>query len=220
MHEYDEISDWYAATRSPDAGVPDVAALAGTLAPGSKILDLGCGNGIPISQFLIRSGFDLFGIDSSQEMIARFRDNCPSAHAECAAIEGSDFFNTTFDAVVAWGVFLHLTPADQEQAVSKVSRVLSSGGKFLFTAGDQEGTAESRMSGVGFRYISLGAAKYRTLLHEHGFDVLDEHSDQWDNYVFISQRRPNKPLHRRAKLVAGSSKVRRPRARALIPHRK
>lgn len=95
MHEYDEISDWYAANRSSDAGVADVAAFARTLAPGSKILDLGCGNGIPISQYLIRSGFDLFGIDSSQEMIVRFRDNCPSAYAECAAIQGSNFFNTT-----------------------------------------------------------------------------------------------------------------------------
>ncbi len=194
MHEYDEISDWYFATRSPEAGVPDVAAFARTLAPGSKILDLGCGTGIPIAQFLIRSGFDVFGIDSSPEMIARFHESCPGAHAQCVPIQSSDFFNTIFDAVVAWGVILHLTPADQELVISKVSRVLRSSGTFLFTGGDQEGTADSRMNGVGFRYISLGAAQYRTLLLAHGFDVLDEHCEQWDNYVFVAQRRPERPV--------------------------
>ncbi len=190
MPEYDEISDWYAGARSSDAGVPDVAAFAGPLAAGAKVLDLGCGNGVPISQILVRSGFEVFGIDNSREMIARFRENCPSTHAQCATIQSSDFFNTMFDAVVAWGLLLHLTPADQEQAISKVSRVLNSGGKFLLTAGAQEGTAESRMNGVGFRYVSLEAVKYRTLLEEQGFDVLDEHSDEWENYVYVVQRRP------------------------------
>lgn len=191
MDEYDEISDWYAANRRSEVGVPDVSALARTLVPGSKILDLGCGNGIPISQYLVRSGFELFGIDSSPKMIARFRRNCPGAHAQCATILDSDFFNTVFDAVVAWGVFLHLAPTEQERAIAKVSRFLRPAGKFFFTAGDQEETAESQMGGVGFHYVSLGAAKYRRVLRENGFDVLDEHRDSWDNDVYVAQKRPN-----------------------------
>ncbi|CAN5321224.1 class I SAM-dependent methyltransferase [soil metagenome] len=194
MDEYDEISDWYAANRRPEVGLQDVSALARTLAPGSKILDLGCGNGIPISQYLVRNGFELFGIDSSHKMLAGFRRNCPGAHCQCATLQNSDFFNTVFDAVVAWGVFLHLTLTEQEQAIAKVSRVLKPAGRFFFTAGNQEGTAESQMDGVGFHYVSLGAAKYRRVLRENGFDLLDEHRDSWDNHVYVAQRLPNRPL--------------------------
>ncbi|MGI8784347.1 MAG: class I SAM-dependent DNA methyltransferase [Acidobacteriota bacterium] len=194
MEEYDEIADWYAANRRPEVGVPDVADFARALAPGSKVLDLGCGNGIPISELLVRSGFELFGIDSSEEMIARFQRTCPGAHVQCASIRDSDFFGAVFDGVVAWGVLFHLSPSDQEEAIAKVSRALTPGGRFLFTAGDQEGTVESEMNGVLFRYLSLGAPRYRTLLGEHEFDLLDEHRDAWDNYVFLAQKRPHLPL--------------------------
>ncbi len=34
------------------------------------------------------------------------------------------FFETTFAAVIAWGVLFHLTPRDQELAIAKVARCL------------------------------------------------------------------------------------------------
>ena len=144
MLEYDRICDWYAKARSPHIGVPDVTALTQRLAPGSKILDLGCGNGVPISRALIQSGFAVFGVDSSKEMITRFTEHCPNAPAECATIQGSEFFHTVLDAAVAWGVLFHLAPADQELAISRVARVLKQDGMFLFTAGAEEGTERVR----------------------------------------------------------------------------
>jgi cyclopropane fatty-acyl-phospholipid synthase-like methyltransferase len=189
MREYDEIADWYASNRDGRTGVADVAAAVRDVTPGAKILDLGCGNGTPIAQFLLNNGFEVFGVDSSHEMIERFRKNCPAAHAECACIQESDLFDTEFDAVVAWGVLFHLTPADQDKAISKVLRVLKPGGTFLFTSGEQEGTAESRMNGVLFHYASQGSANYRTLLNQHGFDLLDEHSDDCANYVYVARKR-------------------------------
>lgn len=63
-------------------------------------------------------------------MIERFRANFPNTPAQYARIRDSDFFNTCFDALIAWGVLFHLTPADQEEAIAKVSRSLKLGGKF------------------------------------------------------------------------------------------
>ena len=189
MDEYDTISEWYSTTRDGDIGVPELSELSRTLPVGSRILDLGCGNGIPMSRFLSGRGFEVFGIDSSEQMIARFRRNCLDAHAQCARIQDSDFFQTRFDAVVAWGVLFHLSASDQELTIVKVAHALRALGKFLFTAGEREGTVESEMQGLRFSYVSLGAEKYRTLLDGHGFDVLDEHSDAWDNYVFIAEKR-------------------------------
>jgi cyclopropane fatty-acyl-phospholipid synthase-like methyltransferase len=188
MREYDKIADWFASNRSEEAGLPDIASFSRNLAPGSKILELGCGHGIPISRFLIQSGFELFAIDSSERMISRFRATFPEAHAKHATIQKSDFFHTSFAAVIAWGVLFHLTGEDQAQAIAKVSDHLAGGGRFLFTAADVEGTEESTMNDVGFRYVSLGSANYRRLLEKSGLALIDEHRDSWDNYVFVAQK--------------------------------
>lgn len=193
MYEYDQISDWYAANRHPAIGVADVMKFAGSLGDSGKILDLGCGNGVPISQTLARMGFDVFGIDSSPEMISQFRTNVPHAHAQCATLQESDFFNAYFDAVVAWGVVFHLTAIDQARVISKVSHHLKYGGKFFFTAGDEKGVTESTMNGVTFRYVSLGSAAYRSLLQENGFEMVAEYRDARDNYVYIAQKLPDTP---------------------------
>lgn len=134
MDEYDKICEWFVSARQANIGVSEVTEFARSLAPGSKILELGCGDGIPISNCLIKNGFNLFVIDSSSMMIDKFRSNFPDVPAQCSRIQDSAFFNTAFDAVVSWGVFFHLTHSDQELAISKISKSLNAGGKFLFTS--------------------------------------------------------------------------------------
>ena len=57
MHEYDLIADWYARDRIHTAGLPEVQALAATLRPGASVLDVGCGNGIPLTKVAGRRRF-------------------------------------------------------------------------------------------------------------------------------------------------------------------
>jgi len=45
---------------------------------GSKILDLGCGAGVPIASYLIRHGYSIVGLDASSNMIDMACDNIPS----------------------------------------------------------------------------------------------------------------------------------------------
>jgi 2-polyprenyl-3-methyl-5-hydroxy-6-metoxy-1,4-benzoquinol methylase len=188
MDEYDKICEWFVSARRPNIGVSEVTEFSLSLSPGSKILELGCGNGIPISNCLINNGFNLFVIDSSSMMIEKFRTSFPNVPAQCSRIQDSDFFNTFFDAVIAWGVFFHLTHSDQELAISKVSKSLNAGGKFLFTAGKEYGASESPMNEVNFSYLSLGSAIYSQLLSKNGMRLLDEHYDEWENYYYIAQK--------------------------------
>jgi cyclopropane fatty-acyl-phospholipid synthase-like methyltransferase len=188
MDGYDTIFDWHIAARRPYIGVSDVAQFVRPLAPGSRVLDLGCGDGIPISQLLLRSGFELFALDSSSRMIERFRANFPDAPAQCARIQDSDFFNTSFDAVVAWGVFFFLAQADQEDAIAKVSKSLRTGGRFLFTSCRERVTWEDTNGGVRFPCTSLGSEEYSRLLQSNRLKLSDEHFDQWDNYYYIAEK--------------------------------
>ncbi len=188
MHEYDQIADWYCSVRNAEVGLAEVETLAQLLTPGARVLDLGCGDGVPISRFLIGKGFDVLGLDSSSGMIARYRANFPHIPTRCLPAQDAEFVAGSFDAVVAWGVLFHLRGAEQAAVIARVATWLAPGGKFLFTSGDVKETAENTMEGVAFRYVSLGAHQYREMLEAAGMHLVKEHADNWENYVYLAQK--------------------------------
>ncbi|MEM9595051.1 MAG: class I SAM-dependent methyltransferase [Acidobacteriota bacterium] len=188
MREYDEIAGWFAAARSPEVGVADLAAFAEALPSEARVLDVGCGDGVPISRWLLREGFDLTALDSSGEMVRRYRTHFPEVPLHHLQVQGASFPPGSFDGVVAWGVLFHLAEADQGETLRRISTWLEPGGRLLFTAGDVRGTVESEMDGVTFRYISLGVDGYQSLLGEAGM-VLERHDqDAWGNTVFFAAK--------------------------------
>lgn len=184
MDEYDLIAAWYVAARSPEVGIADLAALARALPSRSSILDLGCGDGVPISRFLLRERFDVEGLDSSPAMIARYRDNFPGVPARCERVQEADFPAETFEAVVAWGVLFHLPEADQKAVIRKVAGWLKPGGRLLFTSGEVGAATEGEMNGVLFPYVSLGVRGYRDAIESAGMRLEASSFDAWANHVY------------------------------------
>jgi ubiquinone/menaquinone biosynthesis C-methylase UbiE len=191
MHEYDLIADWYASERGDDTGVPEVQDLASSLSPGSRVLDAGCGNGIPITRTLLDYGHQVVGLDSSSEMLERFCANFPQTTAVSGTIESCPFDDSYFDAAIAWGVMFHLKPDAQITAMGSIGRVLKANAPFLFTSGDVDGfeAKESSMNGVTFRYYSFSIENYRRLLSEQGFSLMDVHADEGKNTYYLATKR-------------------------------
>jgi SAM-dependent methyltransferase len=190
VREYDLIADWYAAERSDSTGLPETLSLARSLAPGARVLDIGCGNGIPITRALLSAGHRVTGLDSSREMLARFRVNCPDATSVLGSIESYPLTAAEFDAAVAWGVLFHLTPEEQLRAMANVSQALKKGAPFLFTSGDTDGfePRTGTMNGVTFRYYSFSTANYERLLAEQGMTLVDVHRDEGENTYYLATR--------------------------------
>ena len=190
MHEYDLIADWYASERVDQTGVAEVQGLASSIPPGSRILDAGCGSGIPITRALLDSGHHVVGLDSSSRMLERFRANFPQTPAIEGTIQSCPFADSYFDAAVAWGVMFHLKPDDQIRTIRSIARVLKTHAPFLFTSGDVDGfeAKEGSMNGVTFRYYSFSIENYRRLLSEQGCTLIDVHTDECKNPHYLARK--------------------------------
>jgi SAM-dependent methyltransferase len=190
VREYDLIADWYVSERVDQTGVLEATELALSIPSGSVVVDVGCGNGLPITRALLCAGHRVIGLDSSSAMLTRFRRNCPEAFPVKGVVQHCPFADCVFDAAVAWGVIFHLKPEDAVRAIANISRILKQGGSFLFTAGDVDdfdGT-EGKMNGVVFRYFSYSIDNYRRILGDNGFTLVDFHTDSGNNGYYLAQK--------------------------------
>jgi len=190
MREYDLIAEWYASVRVDSTGVPEVSALASSLPRGSLVLDVGCGNGIPLTKALLSEEHRVVSLDSSGAMLRHFRLNYPAVPAVQATVQSCPFMDAIFDAAVAWGIMFHLNPEDQIRAIANVSRVLRTGAPFLFTSGDEDcfHGKVSNMNGVEFWHFSYSIDTYGRLLRDHGFTLANVHADSGNNTYYLAKK--------------------------------
>jgi len=194
MHEYDLIADWYATERRGPGGVPELESLITSLPQGASVLDVGCGNGVPLTTKLLAAGFTVIGVDSSPRMLERFRTNCPGTLSICAPIQSAEVEGRLFDAAVAWGVLFHLPHDEQRKAIAKIASALKPGGLFLFTSGDEDGDKEGDpMNGVPFHYWSFNVDGYRQILKANCLTLLDVRRDAGQNIYYLARQHGTLP---------------------------
>jgi SAM-dependent methyltransferase len=167
--------------RQSRVGVAVVTDWARQLPPGSDLLDLGCGPGVPRSEPLNARGV-VYAIDASPSLARAYQERFPAAHVACESVEGSALFGRQFDGVLAWGLLFLLAGTVQQEVIRRVAGALKSGGRFLFTAPWQVSTWAD--NSTGRESVSLGAATYRALLAAEGLTLLREHEDEGENHYY------------------------------------
>jgi SAM-dependent methyltransferase len=105
--------------------------LTNHLAPGTTVLELGCGTGY-FTRELARSGGNIVAIDVSPELLEIARANCssPNVRYEIQNAYQLSYADAVFDSVVGSSVLHHL---EIEAALREIYRVLKPGGTMCFT---------------------------------------------------------------------------------------
>ena len=129
---YDQVAEAYLARFGSSAAKLRWAdELARRTAPGGRILDLGCGAGVPVARRLAEQAFAVVGVDISPRQVELARRNVPQAEFILSDFASLALPDDAFDAVAAFFSFNHL-PRDQHAAVLRsIGRWLRPGGVFV-----------------------------------------------------------------------------------------
>ncbi len=183
---YDSISRAYRDDegRSNPATEEDVTRyeswfddLTGMLRPAARVLDLGCGAGLPATKLLVRAGFDVVGVDISHVQIERARELVPGASFIQADMALWDCEHTSFDAVVSLYALIHLPLHDQRGLFLRIRRWLRPNGLLLAIVGDHEWVGIEDYLGVPMFWEHADRATYLEWLEQASLLPV------WDRFV-------------------------------------
>ncbi len=145
-----------------------VDELASLLKPFARVLDLGCGAGVPATKLLAERGFEVVGLDFSHVQIERARKLVPGATFIEADIASWDSEPGSFDAVVTFYALIHVPLSDQQDLFPRIRRWLRPGGLLLAIVGDRKWTGVEDYLGAPMFWEHADAATYLDWLERAG----------------------------------------------------
>ena len=144
-----------------------LARFAAGLADGARVLDLGCGTGEPIARWFKAEGFSVTGVDFSEPMLEIARNRWPDGDWRRADMRDFDL-GETFDGIIAWNSFFHLTADAQRTCIARMAAHLEAGGVLMLTVGPDAGEAQGTVGDEPVYHASLSPAEYATCLEANG----------------------------------------------------
>lgn len=175
---YDRVADAYThryAERSSDVYRDWLIEVVRYVPRGSRVLDLGCGNGVPVAQSLA-ADFSVVGVDISSAQVARARLAVPTAEFYCADMTRLGLPENSFGAIIALYSIIHVPLVEQRDLFRSISAWLKPAGCLLAVVGQTAWTGiEEHWLGVDqakMYWSHADAETYERWLVELDFELL------------------------------------------------
>ncbi len=154
---------------------------------GNKILDFGCGNGIPYDRFLVNQGFNLTGIDISEKHILSARKK---VNATFILGDFSEYkFKEKYDAIVSFFAIFHIPRTEHKSLLKKMHSLLKKNGLILITLGASDMKCDvENFVGSKMAWSSYSIEKNKKLVEACGFEIifsLDDNRYENERHLWI-----------------------------------
>ena len=143
----------------------------------ARILDLGCGAGVPADRWLADAGFEVIGLDISEVQIERARALVPLATFERGDLATFEVEPGSLDAVISFYALIHVPLEDQRELFPRIVGWLRLGGLLMVIVGSERWTGVEDYLGVPMFWDHADAATYVSWLRDEGLDIL------WQRFI-------------------------------------
>jgi 2-polyprenyl-3-methyl-5-hydroxy-6-metoxy-1,4-benzoquinol methylase len=171
---YNKIAYRYLAQRTQDS--EDVRLLSDfvkRLPANAKVLDAGCGAGIPIS-LILSERFHVVGVDFSQAQIELAKKNVLNAEFLCEDMTKLSFPENTFDGITSYYAIIHIPREEHESLLANFHKMLKPGGIALLCLGAENliDDVDENYLGTRMYWSHYDTETYLKLLNACGFSII------------------------------------------------
>lgn len=170
---YDKIAKRYLEDRTLDSqDVRLLDDLNARLPENAKVLDAGCGSGLPVARIL-SARFEVTGVDFSEAQIELARKTVPGARFLCQDMTKLDFPGGTFDAICSYYAIIHVPREEHRPLLESFHRMLKPGGYALLCLGAEHLVDDIDEDYLGARmyWSHYDADTYLEMLKEIGLTI-------------------------------------------------
>lgn len=192
---YDRMAEQYLASKQADDSIRRVLEdWRQELPPGGTALDLGCGAGVPVSQWLA-DRYELTGVDLSERQVELARRHVPGARFFRADMTRLEFPCGSFDVVAAFWSIIHVPRSEQPALLSRIYSWLRPGGAFIATWAltAWEGEEQDWQGwGADMWWSHYGEQENLAMLQAAGFEVerADPVTSGGETWLWVLARNP------------------------------
>ncbi|MFD5984439.1 class I SAM-dependent methyltransferase [Streptomyces cyaneofuscatus] len=147
------------------------------LVPGSRVLDVGSGTGVPTARRLAGAGHRVVGVDVSPVMTALAARQVPDAEFRCGDIRELPWADGEFDAVCVYFSLLQMSRGEQSGLLGRLARAVRPGGRLaVATVPVDVADVSAVFMGQPVVVSSFGEEEFTSVVAGAGFAVEERHS--------------------------------------------
>ena len=140
---------------------------------GTKVLDAGCGTGVPVAKFLSKK-LDVIGIDISSKMIQLARKNVQNAKFKKMSLTNINLKSNSFNLICCFFALFHVKKSEIPKVIKKFYSLLKKEGLLIISLGEAKKNKEEISTFFKERiyYAGMKQKNLERIIKKAGFKVI------------------------------------------------